>query len=45
MSRKKFIAILVGILKAIEIYGDCKAQTACVRKKLTAFRLKLINGL
>ena len=39
MSRKKFVAILVGILKAIEIHGDYKEQTACVGKKLTAFSL------
>ena len=23
------MAVLVGILKAIEIYSDCKEQTAC----------------
>lgn len=40
MSRKKFIPILVGILKAIEKCSDCKEQTACVGQKLTALSLK-----
>lgn len=39
MSRKKFMAILVGILKAIEKCSDCKEQTACVGQKLTALSL------
>lgn len=33
------MAILVGILKAVEIYSDCKEQTACMGKTLTAFSL------